>query len=127
MQEIRIDSALRPFYHSFAKMKQFLLLLCLLAAAESQTSDEALKEGEEKVSDIVGGLYMTLRDIAFPNHKLSDSRPVESRFLMLMPGKVLNYFDYYPGGEYTGFIQVWSLHACMIDSMHGDGLAMAWP
>lgn len=87
-------------------MKQFLLLLCLLAAAESQTSTESRKDGEERASDITSGLYMTLRDIAFPNHKLSDPKPVDSRFLMLMPGKVLNYFDYYPGGDYTSFIQV---------------------
>lgn len=96
-------------------MKWCLLLLVFLAVAKSQTptSKSQGKVGEDKAFEVTSGLYTTLRNVAFPNHKLTDDTPVESRFLMLMPGKVLNYFDYYPGSEYTNFIKVSELHACM--------------
>lgn len=87
-------------------MKKAALILCFLAVARSQTSGSQQKDGEDRAFQITSGLYTTLRNVAFPNHKLSDNTAVESRFLMLMPGKVLNYFDYYPGREYTNFIQV---------------------
>lgn len=88
------------------KMKSALLILCILAVARSQTSDSQRQDGQDRASQITSGLYITLRNVAFPNHKLGDETAIESRFLMLMPGKVLNYFDYFPGKDYTNFIQV---------------------
>ena len=88
-------------------MKVVALFFCIIAAARSQpTTDSQSQNGEEKASQITSGLYVTLRNVAFPDHQLSDTTEIDSRFLMLMPGKVLNYFDYFPGSEYTSFIQV---------------------
>ena len=67
----------------------------------------AIVSGKEKSpADIADELYGTLRKIVFPTGSSQNSGPLENRFLMLMPGKVLNYFDYFPGKEYTKFIQV---------------------
>ena len=53
-------------------------------------------------------LYDAIRKIAFPaSPKLDDNkRHEDNRFILMMPGKVLNYHDYFPGKEYTDFIQV---------------------
>ena len=89
-------------------LKQCVLLCCLIALANSQgpTSSQEGQEGQDKAFAVASRVYLTLRNIAFPEHKLSDNEDVGSRFLQLMPGKVLNYFDYYPGSQYTEFIQV---------------------
>lgn len=82
-------------------MMKLLILFCLVALAKSQTT------ADQNAMNVATGLYTTLRNIAFPNHQLTDTKKhVESRFLMLVPGKVLNYYDYHPGTEYTNFIQV---------------------
>ena len=80
-------------------MKKLLLLFfCLLFRVSRAAEDDI------KASKLADGLYSTLRSIAFPEvHQMAG---VDGRFLLLMPGKVLNYFDYYPGTEYTNFIQV---------------------
>ena len=93
-------------------MERSIFFLCLLAAAHAQAQDSSAAQqtqGQEKALDITTGLYLTMRNIAYPDHKINDDKNVDSRFLLLMPGKVLNYFDYYPGTEYTNFIQVRSV------------------
>lgn len=70
------------------------------------TTDGQRSDAQSKAADIASSLFVTLRNIAFSEHKLKDNTKVDSRFLLLMPGKVLNYFDYYPGDEYKNFIQV---------------------
>lgn len=90
------------------------LLLCsflcafLLSLGDVQgtTTDGQRSDAQSKAADIASSLFVTLRNIAFSEHKLKDNTKVDSRFLLLMPGKVLNYFDYYPGDEYKNFIQV---------------------
>lgn len=74
-----------------------LLLAFVFYGCEAEVQPESAKE-------LADTLYQTLRSIAFPQRYVSGK--VDGRFLLLMPGKVLNYFDYYPGEEYTRFIQV---------------------
>ena len=81
-------------------MLKVLLSLCLLGLVRSLSDDADIRAFET-----ASGLYITLRDVVFPQHKLNTDR-VENRFLLLMPGKVLNYFDYYPGRDYVNFLQV---------------------
>jgi len=86
-----------------------LFVACALALASSDTADntqDQQRDAQTAALDRTKGLYITLRNIAFPQDPLSNDRHLTSRFLLLMPGKVLNYFDYYPGKEYTTFIQV---------------------
>ena len=87
-------------------MKVAWLFLLSLALVHGQNTADQEKDATGRSLDIVSGLYITLRNIAFPDHPLSNDKGVENRFLLLMPGKVLNYFDYFPGSEYTKFIQV---------------------
>jgi hypothetical protein len=90
-------------------MKTFVVIVSILAVARAQQSSEVVRhDQQDRASHLTQGLYNTLRDVAFPNHKLTDvtASAIEGRFLMLMPGKVLNYFDYFPGNDYTNFIQV---------------------
>ena len=56
----------------------------------------------------VSGLYDTIRSIASPNsaNLQNGATTLDGRFILMMPGKVLNYQDYHPGPEYTEFIQV---------------------
>ena len=80
--------------------------VALSSAAEPSSTDLANK-AKESAGTMTRRLYVTLRNIAFPEHPLTDrTKNLETRFLLLMPGKVLNYFDYFPGKEYTRFLQV---------------------
>ena len=80
---------------------------CLLCLANGQSSStQQLNSGQEMTGQIMRGLYQTIRNIALPSTPLTNDKGMSTRFLLLSPGKVLNYFDYYPGQEYTNFIQV---------------------
>ena len=84
-----------------------LVLLAACAYCEG-TTDQQRSEAEENGRKMTASLYNLLRGIAFPQSPALDAKAanVDNRFILLMPGKVLNYFDYYPGREYTRFIQV---------------------
>lgn len=84
-----------------------IVLAAAVTAAYSQevTSQDQTDAASRRASSIANELYGTLRNIAFPAGNIPKTE-IENRFLMLMPGKVLNYFDYFPGKEYTKFIQV---------------------
>ena len=92
-----------------------LALTCLftLAAAQQSGSSSQEKTATEKAFDITQNLYIALREIAFSGGKINEDN-LKSRFLLLMPGKVLNYADYYPGKDYINFINVSRLHSCQV-------------
>ena len=99
--------ATREVYHrKMAKLYCVLncvaLILCYFScfiACQSQTNH---------AQETASYLYDAIRKVAFPQSpKLDEDQPnVDNRFILMMPGKVLNYFDYYPGQEYTELIQV---------------------
>ena len=84
-------------------MKLFVALVVaamLLADVRSQDSAQEQRRAAAKNSaKILTDLYVTLRNIAFPKSPLSND-VAYNRFVLLSPGKVLNYWDYYPGAEY---------------------------
>jgi hypothetical protein len=65
-------------------------------------------EQVDRAGQMVRNLYATIRAIAFPKSPQLDeyATNVDTRFILMVPGKVLNYFDYHPGPDYTNFIQV---------------------
>lgn len=85
---------------------EWITFLCLLCLANGQSSTNQLNDAAESSKDIITGLYTIIRNIAFPAQPLDKEDGVTTRFLLLSPGKVLNYFDYYPGQEYTNYVQV---------------------
>ena len=76
-----------------------LLLLSLLSFAFANKSDDDRKQAVENSKKILVDLYVTLRNIAFPQSPLS-SGTIANRFVLMAPGKVLNFWDYYPGQAY---------------------------
>ncbi len=84
-----------------------IIVVAVFTTAHSQepTAQDQADAARRKAAGVANELYGTLRNIAFPAGNVPATE-IENRFLMLMPGKVLNYFDYFPGKEYTKFIQV---------------------
>ena len=82
------------------------VLVCGALCAD-QTSTQQREAALDSAKKTTAALYDLIRSIAFPESPtLDNQRDEDNRFILLMPGKVLNYFDYYPGREYTKFIQV---------------------
>ena len=90
-----------------------VLLVAMLACGArcaDQSSDEQRAAALDQAKKTTAALYDLIRSISFPESPVLDNQQNEdNRFILLMPGKVLNYFDYYPGREYTKFIQVTNL------------------
>ena len=79
-----------------------LLVLCFFSRLTLQQQGTA---AGQKAVDSALGLYDTIRSIASPGTAVNNAN-LDSRFILMMPGKVLNYQDYHPGPEYTEFVQV---------------------
>ena len=73
----------------------FLLLACVTC----QSSDDKRKAAVDNSAKILTDLYVTLRSIIFPKSPLTGDA-TSNRFVLSSPGKVLNYWDYYPGPDY---------------------------
>ena len=70
-----------------------------------KTSDEDRLKAVHKSNKILSDLYQVLRNTAFPKSPYSVSGTTHNRFILMSPGKVLNYFDYYPGDQYTASLK----------------------
>ena len=75
-----------------------LLLLVLLTVA--------LVYGQEfgensKADNQIAQLYKVLHDVALPSSDIDLDKPIEKRLVLLLPGKILSYSDYYPGEAYV--------------------------
>ncbi len=80
-------------------LKWIVVLLAGISLVVGNKSDDDREKATKNSKKILLDLYTTLRNIAFPESPLSSGR-VANRFVMLSPGKVLNFWDYYPGKEY---------------------------
>ena len=87
------------------RLVTFTCIAVAIVSGQESSQDQAYL-AKQRTLDIANDLYGTLRNIAFPAGNAVSPGEIENRFLLLMPGKVLNYFDYFPGKEYTKFIQV---------------------
>ena len=76
-----------------------LVLLALATVSLADKSDDDRKKAVDKSKRIMADLYVTFRNLAFPESPLS-SGTTYNRFVLMSPGKVLNYWDYYPGPAY---------------------------
>ena len=98
----------------FRTLALVALLLLFYSPGDTQQQSPA-KQAERSVS----ALYDTIRRIAFPASPdlQKDKTKADGRFILMMPGKVLNYQDYHPGPEYTEFIQVRDMFRVQITSL----------
>ena len=66
------------------------------------SSEDAAQKAIDDATVTLSLLYATIRSVALPQ---SDTNTYTQRLVMLMPGKVLNYYDYYPGKSYEAAME----------------------
>ena len=76
------------------------LAISILAAASGQSADDRREAAAKHAAKILTDLYLTLRNIVFPKSPLTPDSVTANRFVLMSPGKVLNYWDYYPGEDF---------------------------
>lgn len=78
------------------------MLLCCISFYSIECTPAGIKAAQS-----VAGLYDTIRRIAFPaSLELKEETEADGRFVIMMPGKILNHQDYDPGIEYKEFVLV---------------------
>ena len=99
-----------------------LVMTSVLVVSNAQTKDTKGKSADSKSADTKSdppsmdsgealkrmkknqlGLYEALHSFALPD--IDTSKPVNQRFILQIPGKVLNPMDYYPGDEYEKYLK----------------------
>ena len=81
----------------------FPCVLFLALATAAVHGNAALNAAEEHSKETLAQLYTVIHNVALPS--ISDEAAVSKRLVMLLPGKVLNYYDYYPGAAYESSIE----------------------
>ena len=76
-----------------------LLMLLLVPVTIAEDSAEKREKAVAGSGKVLLDMYITLRNLVFPQSPITSSK-VFNRFVLMMPGKVLNYWDYYPGKDY---------------------------
>ena len=79
----------------FAAVVSSLLLIGVQCLSEDQRRAAA-----DNAANIMIDMYTALRNVLSPKSPLSVNGVTSNRFVLLSPGKVLNYEDYDPGPEY---------------------------
>ena len=89
-------------------MWHFLALLLSYSFIEWRTLalDSVQQESSSDIeysTNTLARLYATIRNVALPPDTSSEAvigdEPISRRLVMLLPGKVLSYYDYFPGDE----------------------------
>ena len=99
-------------------MKLIVLLLVVLATtADTQDTrydgeDEATSSSAERQ---ILKLYQVLHDVALPSSDFSLEKPMERRLVLLLPGKILSYDDYFPGNPYVKSLKNQDPNARFVD------------
>ena len=86
----------------------FVALLFCSTCNSAAAQQPAANAGGAELS--VAGLYQTIRKVAFPaspDLRAAGSTRADGRFILLMPGKILNFNDYHPGLKYQKDTLVW--------------------
>lgn len=80
-----------------------LLALRLASAADAEERERASAKSKQTLAN----LYTVIRDVAQPppSEDATGDEATEQRLLMLIPGKVPNYYDYFPGDAYEAYLE----------------------
>ena len=89
---------------------RFLVLVLLLAFSSNsngQPAQDSVINEAGKSKDTLSKLYATIRNVAQPpvTSTATGSEVISSRLVLLLPGKVLNYYDYFPGDRYEASLE----------------------
>ena len=62
---------------------------------------------QDASTDKLAKLYSTIRNVALPpvSQTATGNEPISNRLVMVIPGKVLNYYDYFPGDRYEASLE----------------------
>ena len=82
----------------------FVLLQCHFGSVEAQ---DVVGNVRGASTENLAKLYTVIRNVALPpvNESATGDEPVSQRLVMLLPGKVLSYNDYFPGDEYEASLE----------------------
>lgn len=80
------------------RVKTFAVVVCVLFMCNKSTAEQTENAADASIN-ATRDLYIILRNLVFPQTPLT-SGLTSNRFVLLYPGKVLNYWDYYPGEDY---------------------------
>lgn len=83
------------------------LLLAISSTSKGQDSGSTVLNEAGKSRATLSRLYATIRDIALPpvSPTATGNEIINQRLVMLLPGKVLNYYDYFPGDRYEASLE----------------------
>ena len=80
----------------------FAAILALFALRPTSAQDSTSKS-----TNTLANLYTVLRDVALPptSADATGEEPTDQRLVMLIPGKVPSYYDYFPGDAYEAYLE----------------------
>ena len=91
---------------------RFSVVVVLISVVFRPTSgagatDHAIDAAAKNSKETLARLYETIRSVALPppSADATGNEPTEQRLVMLMPGKVLSYYDYFPGDSYEAYLE----------------------
>jgi hypothetical protein len=66
-----------------------------------------VEDGLGNSQNTLANLYAVIRSVALPppSADATGNEPVTQRLVLLLPGKVLNYYDYFPGDAYQASLE----------------------
>ena len=85
----------------------FLALVLPTAKAITPASAGVLDAAKEHSTNTLADLYTVIKNVALPppSADATGREPTDQRLVMLIPGKVPNYYDYFPGDAYEAYIE----------------------
>ena len=87
----------------FSALCCFALLVGLAAGASTDNVLNAAAGATNKLAR----LYATIREVALPppSAEAKEDEIIQQRLVLLLPGKVLSYYDYFPGDRYEASLE----------------------
>ena len=87
------------------------LAACLAAALQftdaNTVSAAAQETAQRRSTKTLANLYTVIKNVALPppSADATGNEPTQQRLVLLMPGKVPSYYDYFPGDAYEAYLE----------------------
>ena len=106
MQNPALRTAQAAEMQLFFVLAATLALFALQPASANDVNDETIAAARNSRTTLAN-LYTVLRDVALPppSAEATGEEPTEQRLVMLIPGKVPSYYDYFPGDAYEAYLE----------------------
>ena len=93
-----------------AAIQVFLAATAIFAALQAASGANARSDvlnAAENSKNTLANLYTVIRNVALPPPSVdaTGDEPTEQRLVMLIPGKVPSYYDYFPGDAYEAYLE----------------------